>query len=136
MPSVIPEPYLVCHIRRVTTSELDPDTADPVVIDGPPIIRRAQNIAQIGHRGSSQQVFDAEHLKRIDTDLHLAVADPSIYQPQDQVRLFPSVDDAGDYVEGSGVGFFVDGIAIDARTSPWPQLTKMFGGVVTLKRVT
>jgi hypothetical protein len=137
MPSIVPEPFIVAHIRRITTSELDPDTADPVVVDGPPIIRRAQSLSQIGQmRGSSRQIMSLEFLKRVDTSLHLSVSDPSVYSPTDQVLLYPSVDDAGNYVPGSGIAFFVDGIALDARTSPWPQFTKMFGGTLELRRVT
>jgi hypothetical protein len=136
MPSIVSEPYIVAHIRRITTTELDPDTGDPVIVDAEPIIRRAQNLAQLGHSGSSHQIFDAEHLKRIDSEIRLSVADPSIYAQQDQVRLFPSVDDQGQYVPETGTAFFVDGLPNDGRLSPWPQLTKMFGGVLALRRVT
>jgi hypothetical protein len=135
MPSIVPSPYVVAHIKRVGTQEIDPDTGDFVVEELEPVIRRAQNIAQIGHRGSSHQIFDTEHLKRIETDLHLSVAEPSLYHAQDQVLLFPDVED-GRYIPGSGTAFWVDGLVLDARQSPWPILTKMFGGVVTLKRVT
>jgi hypothetical protein len=137
MVSVVPEPFIVAYIRRITTSELDPDTADPVVVDGPPIIRKAQSLSQIGQvRGSSRQIMSLEFLKRVETSLHLSVSDPSVYSPTDQVLLYPSVDDAGNYVPGSGIAYFVDGVALDARTSPWPQFTKMFGGTVEIRRVT
>jgi hypothetical protein len=133
--SIVPSPYVVAHVKRITTSAIDPDSGDAVVVDAPAVIRRAQSLAQLGNRGSSHQIFDTEHLKRIDTELRLAVADPSIYQPQDQVILFPSVDNNGDYEPGSGVAFFVDGLVLDSRQSPFPLLTKMFGGVLALKRV-
>jgi hypothetical protein len=135
MVSIVPSPYPICHIRRITSTELDPDTNDPVVVDGPPVIRHAQSLSQLG-KGSSRQIFDVEHLKRIDSEIRLAVAEPSIFAPQDQIILFPEVDQNGDYVAGSGVAFWCDGIALDARQGPFPQLTKMFGGVLALKRIT
>lgn len=87
-------------------------------------------------RGSSKQIMSIEFLKRVELSLHLSVAEPDVCSPTDQVLLYPSVDDAGNYVPGSGIAFFVDGVALDARTSPWPLFTKMFGGTVQIKRIT
>jgi hypothetical protein len=50
--------------------------------------------------------------------------------------LFPELDANGDYVPGSGVAFWVDGLPFDQRLSPWPTLTRVFGGSVRLRRVT
>ena len=138
MGSLIPSPYPVVHVeRQISDTDIDPDTGNPVTYDvSPPKVRRAQSISQIGMRGSSRQIFDAEHLKRIDTDLHLGVANPGDYSPGDAVILFPDLDDNGEWVPGSGVQFFVDGLPNAGQFSPWPVFTKAFGGVVRLKRVT
>lgn len=135
--SVIPEPYDLAHVARTVSDQLDPDTGNNVIVQAPPVIRKAQSISQIGRlRGSSKILPDAESVKRIETELHIAVADPSSYGPLDQVLLFPDVDDDGDYVPGTGVAFWVDGVSYDSRNSPWPLFTKAFGGAVRLRRVT
>ncbi len=66
----------------------------------------------------------------------MAVSNPECYNPQDQVRLFPDVDDNGNYVSGPGIAFLVSGLSSDNRTSPWPAFIRMFGGSVRLVRVT
>jgi hypothetical protein len=71
----------------------------------------------------------------VDTALHFSVDDPSLYSPTDRIFLFPGVDDDGNYVPGSGAAFWIDGLSIDGRQSPFPQLTKIFGGVLEIKRV-
>ncbi len=137
MPSIIPSPYTVVHIARLTSDQLDPDTGNPVINDLPPVVRKVQGISQIGRsRGSSKQELTAEFVKRIETDIHLSVDDPSIYGPLDQVLLFPEVDEDGDYVPGTGFAFWIDGLPYDSRQSPWPNLFKIFGGVLKLRRVT
>jgi hypothetical protein len=134
--SVIPSPYTIVHIPRSTTETLDPDTGNPVIVEFPPVIRFAQAISQIGRlRGSSRFVYSAEFVKRVETDLHIAVADPAIYSPLDQVLLFPEINEYGEYVQGTGYAFFVDGVSYDGRTSPWPLFTKALGGMVRLRRV-
>lgn len=137
MPSVIPSPYTVVHIRRTVSDEVDPDTGNDRIIDEPPVVRRVQGISQIGRmRGSSKVVLTGEFLKRVDTALHISVDDPSVYSPDDQVLLYPELDADGNYIAGTGVAFWVDGIPFDGRTSPWPLFTKAFGGMVHLTRVT
>jgi hypothetical protein len=137
MVSIVPNPYVIAHITRAMTTEKDPDTGNDVMVDFPPVIRPVQAFAQIGRtRASSKQIISVEFAKRVETALHMMVPDPSLYHPMDQVLLFPEVDADGEYVPGSGVAFWVDGMAIDARQSPWPQLTKIFGGIVEIHRVT
>lgn len=137
MGSMIPSPYTVCHIARYVSDVEDPDTGNDVIYDLPPVIRKAQSISQIGRlRGSSKQVYGPDYMKRIETDLHIAVADPSTYMPGDQVLLFPDVDENGDYIPGTGFAFQVDGVPYDGQHSPWPLFTKALGGMVRLRRVT
>lgn len=137
MPSMIPAPYRVCHIKRVISDEPDPDTGNDVIKDMPPVMRRCQGISQLGRmKGSSKLVLSAEFLKRIDIDIHISVANPQEYGPGDQVLLFPEVDEDGDYVPGTGYAFWVDGLPVDARQSPWPAFTRGFGGAIRLTRVT
>lgn len=137
MGSIIPSPYTVCHIARYISDVEDPDTGNDVIYDLPPIIRKAQSISQIGRlRGSSKQVYGPDYVKRIESELHIAVADPTVYMPGDQVLLFPEVDENGDYVPGTGFAFQVDGIPDSSLTSPWPLYSKALGGMVRLRRVT
>lgn len=134
--SIIPSPYVIVHIQRVQTDELDPDTGNPKTVQYPPVVRLAQGISQIGRlRGSSKFIFSAEFVKRVETELHIAVADPAVYGPMDQVLLFPELDEDGEYVAGTGYAFQVDGVAYDGRQSPWPLFSKAFGGMVRLRRV-
>jgi hypothetical protein len=136
--SFIPSPYVIAHVRRVTSdTETDIDTGNQVINDLPAVIRRVQSVSQIGRtRGSSKMILSAEFAKRVDTELHISVADPTLYGPLDQVLLFPEVDDNGDYVPGTGTAFWVDGLEFDARQSPWPLFTKAFGGMVRIRRCT
>jgi hypothetical protein len=135
--SVIPSPYMVCHIAREVSDQLDLDTGNNIIVEHQPVIRWAQDITQIGRlRGSSKFVLTPEFAKRVDTELHIAVADPETYGPMDQVLLYPEVDVDGDYVAGTGYAFWVDGVSFNAKTSPWPNWTKIFGGMVRIRRVT
>jgi hypothetical protein len=135
--SVIPSPYTVVHIRRVTTDQTDPDTANQVIVELPPVVRMAQSISQIGRlRGSSKNIYNAEFAKRVETEVHLAVADGSLYAPEDSVLLFPELDEDGAYVPGTGVAFVCDGVSYDGRKSPWPLFSKCLGSMVRLRRVT
>jgi hypothetical protein len=137
MPGIVPTPYIVALVKRIESDQIDPDTGCAVVIDLPAVIIRVQGISQIGQvRGSSRQIMSESFVKRVETALHISTFDPSVFAPNDSVMLFPGVDADGAYTPGTGVAFWVDGIAIDARTSPWPTLTRMFGGTVEIKRVT
>lgn len=137
MPSFLPEPYTIAHIARaIDTSEINPDTGDPRQVSPAAVLRRVRAIAQEGHRGSSHQIFTAESVKKIETTLTLAVARPEVYAPMDQVRLFPELDENADYISGSGISFWVDGLVRDDRLSPWPSFTRWTGGSIRIKRVT
>ena len=104
--SLLPSPYVVVHIRRIISDQRDPDTGNDVIVALPPVVRKAQAISQIGRlRGSSKEVLSPEFVKRVETELHIAVADPDDYGPDDQVILFPDVDEDGDYVVGTGIAF-------------------------------
>lgn len=137
MGSLFAEPYRVAHATRVISDQLDPDTGNPVIVSYPPRIRKAQAFSQIGRmRGSSKGIFDVESLKKIDTEIHMAVSDPEVYSSGDSVLLFPEIDEDGDYVAGSGYAFVVDGLAVNSKLSPWPAFMKALGGIVRLRRVT
>jgi hypothetical protein len=134
---LVPNPYIVCHIVRKISDQTDPDTGNNVIVDLPPVIRKAQSFSQIGRmRGSSKIVLTPEYLRRISTELHMSVDDPELYGPQDQVLLFPEVDQDGDYIPGTGFAFWIDGLVINSKTSPWPSFTRGFGGLIRLRRTT
>ena len=138
MPSLIPSPYPVAHVRRVVSDEIDPDTGNPRIldVDSQPVVRYIQSLSQIGRlRGSSKNLFNPEVLKAIQTDLHMSVENPEVYGPGDQVRLQIDLDQNGDYVDGSGFSFVVDGLPNNATLSPWPSFTRAFGGLVRIRRV-
>ena len=135
--SLIPSPYPIVHIARLTTGEEDPDTGNYIIKDLPPVVRYAQLIEQIGRiRGSSKNIETPEFLKRVETEIHMSVADPTTYGAFDQVLLFPELDENGDWISGTGFAFIVDGIPYDGRRSPWPLFTRALGGLVRLRRVT
>ena len=133
--SWFPSPYPVGHIsRRFSTTTVDPDTGNEVLVAGPLIIRYVQEISQQG-RSSSSDVLSGEFVDRVDETLLMSVDDPSIYDSNDQVIVNPEIV-GGQYVEGSGVAYWVDGLPNDQRGGPWGHLFTGFGGVVQLKRVT
>lgn len=137
MPSLLPEPYTVCHIPRLVSDELDPDTGNNVIVDLPAKIRRAQSISQIGRlRGSSKEIFSPDFVRRVETELHLSVARPDDFADGDQVLLFPEVDDNGDWIPDTGIAFVVDGVPYSGQTSPFPLWSRAFGGMVRLRRTT
>ncbi|WP_156298041.1 hypothetical protein [Mycobacterium paragordonae] len=137
MKSFYPAPYQVVHIARTITDTIDADTGNPVITDSDPVIRAVQSITQIGQiRGSSKMVYSPEFLSRVETDLHLAVADPTTYSAMDQVVLFPDIDGDGDWITDTGTAYQVDSLPFDARQSPWRLFTKAFGGLVRIRRVT
>lgn len=137
MGSFIPSPYTVVHIPRQISDDIDDDTGNPITVDSSPIVRKAQGFSQIGRiRGSSKQLFGPEFVKRVETEIHMSVDDPNVYATNDQVRIFPELDDAGDYIPGTGFAFAVDGLPVDSAQGPFPLLFKSFGGLVRLRRVT
>lgn len=133
--SIFPSPYSVVHIVRIASTEPDENDDFPVVPQTP-VVRKVMAIAQRGRFGSSHQIMDTESLQKVESVLTLTVANPEAYTAGDQVLLYPTLDDEGNYVSGSGTAFWVDGIPTDERTGPWPGLLGLFGGVVKLKRVT
>jgi hypothetical protein len=135
--ALIPSPYAVVHIGRpIDTGDVDPDTGNPQLVPQPPVVRMVQSITQFGRRGSSREVIAAEYLERTETELHMSVADPTIYQPMDQIIVNPTLDCDGNWVTGSGFAYWIDGAPADSRKGPWPAYLKQFGGVVKLRRVT
>lgn len=137
MGSLIPSPYDCVHLAHVVSSEIDPDTGNPLVKELPAVTRRYQSLSQIGRlRGSSKDLHSAEFLNRVETELHMSVADPKLFNAQDLVVLYPELDEDGEWLPGTGFTFTVDGMAINSSTSPWPAFTKCLGGVVRLRRAT
>jgi hypothetical protein len=133
--SIIPSPWTVVHIPRAMTGPPD-DHNNPTKIASPPVIRKVMSVTQFGRRGSSREVISPEYLSRTETTIHISVADPTVYKPEDQVLVWPDFDENGNYVAGSGIAYWVDGVPSDERTGPWPELLAMFGGVVKLRKVT
>jgi len=136
MTSIIPSPYPIVHIAREIDTEMDPDTGNPTIVNEAPVVRYVQSIAQFGRRGSSREVISPEYLMRIETQLSVSVADPSVYASDDQMILEPELDGGGNYIDGTGVAYWIDGTPSDSREGPWPQYLAVFGGVVHLRRVT
>jgi hypothetical protein len=133
---MIPSPYPVVHLARSVSTDLDPDTGNPVIATAAPVVRYVQSISQLGRRGSSHEVIGPDTVLRVETEFHLSVADPSVYSTDDQVLLSAELDDDGNYVDGTGTAYWVDGTPSDSRQGPWPQYLKVFGGTVRLRRVT
>lgn len=131
--SLIPEPYTVLHRPRRLSTEPD-DHGNFPVETLEPVIRKAQSLHQGSAYPRSAQVISDEYEKRIDTTIFMAVNDPLLYEPGDEVLLFGTIDGDGNY-EG-GTVYRVDGVPTDDRNGPWPQFYASFGGVVTLKRAT
>lgn len=133
--SWFPSLYPVAHISRsFSSTEIDPDTGNEILVAATPVIRYAQEIVQSG-RGSSADVISGDFLNRIDERLIMSVDDSTVYQTEDQVIVNPQIDQ-GEYVPGTGVAYWVDGLPNDQRGGPWPHLFDGFGGVVNLRRVT
>jgi hypothetical protein len=136
--SFFPSIYPVVHIARAQDStEEDPDTGNPKQITFPPVVRYAQAISQFGReRPSSNQVISPEFVQRVETAIRLTIAEPKVYATQDQVLLFPELDENNEWIPGTGIAFWVDGLFEDQRMSPWPQYFQVFGGFIMLRRVT
>ncbi|MEB4212330.1 hypothetical protein [Mycobacterium sp. 94-17] len=66
----------------------------------------------------------------------MSTAEPQVFNTGDVVVLYPEFDEDGEWIDGSGYRFVVDGMAIDSGTSPWPLFSKCFGGLVRIRRVT
>lgn len=137
MGSLIPSPYDVIHLPHVVVAETDRDTGNNLIEELPAIKRRYQSLSQIGRiRGSSKTIHSAEFVDRVDTELHMSTAEPQVFNTGDVVVLYPEFDEDGEWIDGSGYRFVVDGMAIDSGTSPWPLFSKCFGGLVRIRRVT
>lgn len=137
MGSLIPSPYDVVHLPHVVSDEIDPDTGNPLIKELSAVPRRVQSLSQIGRiRGSSKTIHGPEFLDRVDTELHMSVADPKVFNTGDDVVLYPEFDENGDWIPGTGYRFVVDGMAVNSGTSPWPLFTKALGGIVRIRRVT
>jgi hypothetical protein len=136
--SFFPSIYPVVHIARAQeSSDLDPDTGNPKEVTFPPVVRYAQAISQFGReRPSSNQVISAEFVQRVETAMRLTVAEPTVYATQDRVLLFPELDDNKEWVPGTGIAFWVDGLFEDQRLAPWQPYFQIFGGFIMLRRVT
>jgi hypothetical protein len=135
--SIFPSPYRVVHIARyIDEDQIDPDTGNAAIVADPPVVRKVQSISQFGRRGSSHEVISSEYELRTQTEIHLSVANPEVYAPDDQVLLNAEFTSSGQYVSGTGTAYWVDGNPADSRQGPWPQYLAVFGGVVKLRRIT
>ncbi|MEC4763810.1 hypothetical protein VT930_11915 [Mycobacterium sherrisii] len=125
------------HLAHVVSDEIDPDTGNNLIKESPAIRRKYQSLSQIGRiRGSSKTIHGPEFLDRVDTELHMSVADPTVFNTGDDVVLFPEFDENKEWIPGTGFRFVVDGMAVNSGTSPWPLFTKCLGGIVRIRRVT
>lgn len=132
-----PTPYTIGHIVRYEDVDGDKDEhGNFPVVEEPLVLRKIYSYSQFGRRGSSRTVEGPEFQDRTDTVIHLAVPNPTVYSAGDQVLLDIELDDDGEYIEESGTAYWVDGLAADERTSPWPKYTNNMGGVVKIRRVT
>lgn len=134
---IAPTPYPIAHIVRYedTSGDTDEHGNYPIVTE-PAVIRWIYSYSQFGRRGSSYTVQGPEYQHRTDTVIHLAVPDPTVFAAGDQVILNPGIDDQGNYIDGTGVAYWVDGDPADEQTSPWPRYTTGIGGVCKVRRAT
>jgi hypothetical protein len=133
---IVPSPWTVCHIPRYIDTTQEDEHGNPPIIDGEPVLRQAISVTQFGRRGSSREIISTDYLLRTETEVHLVVADPDTYNPEDLVLIDPEVDASGQYVKDTGIAYWVDGFPNDERLGPWADLLSMFGGTVKLRRVT
>lgn len=134
---LIPSPWPVVHIARyLDLATEDEHGNNPLVQEDPPVVRWVYSITQFGRRGSSREIMGPEFAERIESILHMACNDPTVYKASDQVILAPELDTLGNWVPESGVAFWVDGDPSDERTGPWPDLLEWSGGLVKLRRIT
>jgi hypothetical protein len=133
---LIPSPWTVVHIARWMDTTQEDEHGNDVWMEDPPVVRRAYSFTQFGRRGSSREVMGPEFQERVETILHMACNDTTVYRASDQVILDPELDVDGCYIPDTGIAYWVDGDPTDERIGPWPALLAWSGGVVKLKRVT
>ena len=136
---LIPSPYPVAHIARWIDETTEDEHGNNPVTEDPPVVRWVYSVTQIGQRGSrgsSHEVVGPEFEERIETILHMACNDPTVYKASDQIIVDPELDTEGNYVPDSGTAYWVDGDISDERVGPWPELLAWSGGLVKLKRIT
>jgi len=133
--SIIPSPWPVVHIARRLNLTVEDDHGEHPVETLTPVVRRAMSYIQHGRNGSSHQVMSAEFVERTETTLGMTVADTTLYEPQDQVFIFPELNPDKTWQVNTGLAYWVDGVPTDERVGPWPGLLKIFGGTVKLRRV-
>ena len=124
------------HIARFIDETVTDEHGNSPVVEDPPVERQVYSITQFGRRGSSREVMGDEFEDRIESVLHMACHDPTLYKASDQVILSPDFDAQGNWVPGSGVAYWVDGDPSDERVGPWAQLLTWSGGLVKIRRVT
>jgi hypothetical protein len=135
MSSYIPSPYVVGHAHRAVAGPKD-SHGNRTITAGAVVQRRVQSINQFGRRGSSRAIFSTETAGREEVTLHMSVDNPDVYANGDQVLIGAQFDSVGNYIPGTGTAYTVDGDPSDERNGPWPRYTKLFGGVVKIRRVT
>jgi hypothetical protein len=133
--SVVPSPWTIIHIARRRNGPED-DHGNKTMVIADPVVRKAMSIQQTLRRASSHEVLGQQYAQRSDTILHIAVADVTPYKDEDQIIIWPEFDGGGEWVRGTGVAYWVDGIPNDERVGPWPNLLAVFGGVMHVRRVT
>ena len=133
---LIPSPWPVVHIARWLDTTTEDEHGNFPWLEDPPVVRHVYSVTQFGRRGSSREVMGPEFQERIETILHMACNDPTLYKGSDQVILDPDFDDIGNYIPDTGIAYWVDGDPTDERVGPWPALLQWSGGVVKLKWVT
>jgi hypothetical protein len=134
---LIPSPWPVVHIARWIDTGADEDEhGNYPLVEDPPVVRHVYSITQFGRRGSSREVMGPEFAERIETILHMACNNPTLYKASDQIILDPELDGDGNWIEDTGVAYWVDGDPSDERVGPWASLLDWAGGLVKLKRVT
>lgn len=136
---MIPTPWPVLHIARVLVDTVFDDHGNEVEASYPAVIRYAMSLSnRLVYFSASNETFSNEYLRRIDSELHMAVHKSEVraYGAGDQVFVGGSVEEtAGVLSYVGGVAFRVAGNPNSSVTGPWPALYKPFGGMVTLNRL-
>lgn len=143
---LIPSPWPVVHIARwIDTGGDEDEHGNYPLVEDPPVVRYVYSLTQFGRRGSSREVMGPEFAERVESLLHMACNDPTLYKASDQVILDPELDADGNWIQefddngnmiGTGVAYWVDGDPSDERVGPWSTLLDWAGGLVKLRRVT
>lgn len=132
--SLFPSPFPVVHIARIIDNNtIDPDTGNALIVDMDPVVRKVQSI---GQTNSLTQEEQGDSVLRVVDDLTVAVSDPQTYAAGDQIIIDPMLDDDGNWIVGSGTAYRIEGTSNDSRQGPWPRLLKVFGGTISVRRVT